>query len=65
MRGEGDSSYGGPDTVHGYHPKPWSLFKLNAFIHVNEQNFDGMKFTFDRENYEINLELEIKKYLEV
>ena len=62
--GEGDNSYGGPDTKHGYLPKLWSLFTLNAFIHVKEQKFDDVKFIFDRENYEINLELEIKKYLE-
>jgi len=49
--------------VHGYLPKLWSLFTLNAFIHVKEQDFDGMKFIFDRENYEINLELEIKNIL--
>jgi len=60
LRGDGDSSYGGPDTAHGYLPNLWSLFTLKAFIHVKEKKFDGMKFIFDRENYEINLELEIK-----
>ena len=57
---EGDSSYEGPDTVHGYLPKLWSLFTLNAFIHVKEQKLDGMKFIFDRKYNEIILELEIK-----
>jgi hypothetical protein len=51
--------------VHGCLPKLRSLFTLKAFIHVKEKKFDGMKFIFDRENYEINLEMEIKKYLEV